>query len=266
MTLPFDRVALVTGAARGIGAATVAVLCHEGYRVIAVDIANGKEHELAGVDYALADPEDLDALAERFPDQVRTIWADVRDRESLRAAVAEAVEQFGHLDAVVAGAAVIAGGTPAWEPDADVWKTLWDVDVLGVVNTAAATVPFLLDSPTGAGRFVAIASAAAHQGLYSLSAYCASKYAVVGFTKGLAADLVGTGVTACAVSPGSTDTDMLAATCEIYRLDGPAELAGHSLIRRLLQPQEVAEVIAGCCAPSAAALNGSVIRADGGFS
>lgn len=265
MTRPFDRVALVTGAARGIGAATVAVLCQEGYRVIAVDIAAGKEHEFPGVDYAMADPEDLDDLTGRFPGQVRTIRADIRDRKTLSAAVAEAVDHFGHLDAVVAAAAVIAGGTPAWEPDNDVWKTLWEIDVLGVVNTAAATVPHLLESPSGAGRFVAVASAAAHQGLFSLSAYCAAKYAVVGFTKGLAADLVGTGVTACAVSPGSTDTPMLKATCEIYRLDDPAELVVHSLLRRVLEPQEVAEVIAGCCAPAAAALNGSVVRADGGF-
>lgn len=265
MTQSFDRVALVTGAARGIGAATVAVLCHEGYRVIAVDIAAGKDHGFEGVDYAMADQGDLDAVAARFPGQVRAVCADVRDREALRLAVAESVEAFGHLDAVVAAAAVIAGGTPAWEPDIDIWKSLWEIDLLGVVHTAAATVPFLLESPTGAGRFVAVASAAAHQGLFSLSAYCAAKYAVVGFTKGLAADLVGTGVTACAVSPGSTDTPMLAATCEIYRLDGPAELAGHSLLRRLLEPQEVAEVIAGCCAPAAVALNGSVVRADGGF-
>lgn len=259
------HVALVTGAARGIGAATVDVLCKEGYRVIAVDIASGEEHKLDGIDYALADREDLDLLAERFPGQIRTIRADVRDRHALRLAIDEAVDDFGRLDAVVAGAAVIAGGTPAWQPDFEVWNTLWEVDVLGVVNTAAATVPHLMKSPGGSGRFVAIASAAAHQGLYSLSAYCATKYAVVGFTKGLAADLVGTGVTACAVSPGSTDTPMLAATCEIYRLDGPAELASHSLIQRVLRPREVAEVIAGCCAPSAAALNGSVVRADGGF-
>ncbi|MDQ3158332.1 MAG: mycofactocin-coupled SDR family oxidoreductase [Actinomycetota bacterium] len=265
MTPPFDRVALVTGAARGIGAATVAVLCHEGYRVIAVDIATGKEHDFDGVHYPMADPEDLEELAALFPDQVRTVRADVRDRDALIRGIGEAVDEFGHLDAVVAGAAVIAGGSLAWETDAEVWSTLWDVDVLGVVNTAAATVPHLLKSPTGSARFVAIASAAAHQGLYSLSAYCASKYAVVGFTKGLAADLAGTGVTACAVSPGSTDTDMLAATCEIYRLDGPAELVRHSLIRRMLEPREVAEVIAGCCAPAAAALNGSVVHADGGF-
>jgi SDR family mycofactocin-dependent oxidoreductase len=263
--LPPARVALVTGAARGIGAATVEILCRQGYRVIAVDVASGSEHGFDGVDYAMADPADLDAVAAKFPEQIRAVRADVRDPEALRRAAAEAVETFGSLDAVVAAAAVMAGGNPAWETDTDEWKTLWEIDVLGVVNTAAATVPHLLQSPTGDGRFVAIASAAAHQGLYSLSAYCAAKHAVVGFTKGLAADLIGTGVTACAVSPGSTDTAMLAATSAIYGMGDPTELASQSLIRRLLGPHEVAEVIASCCAPSAAALSGSVVRAGGGF-
>lgn len=265
MTRNEGRVALVTGAARGIGAATVFALCHEGYRVVAVDIASGKDHGFDGVDYPMADPADLETLVEKFPDQVRAVRADVRDRGALHRAAAEAVEAFGHLDAVVAAAAIVSGGRPAWEIDANAWQTLWDIDVLGVVNTAAATVPHLLESPTGTGRFVAIASAAAHQGLYSLSAYCAAKHAVVGFTKGLAADLVGTGVTACAVSPGSTDTAMLAATAAIYGLDDPAELGAHSLIRRLLEPHEVADVIAGCCAPSAAVFSGSVVPAGGGF-
>lgn len=263
MTLSPARVALVTGAARGIGAATVAALCDEGYRVIAVDFVAGKDHGIGGVDYAMADPGDLDGVVAKFPEQVRAVRADVRDRGALHRAAAEAVEVFGRLDAVVAAAAVIAGGGPAWEIDANSWQSLWEIDVLGVVNTAAATIPHLLESPSG--RFVAIASAAAHQGLYSLSAYCATKHAVVGFTKGLAADLVGTGATACVVSPGSTDTAMLAATSAIYGLDDPTELASRSLIQRLLAPHEVADVIASCCALSAAALSGSVVRADGGF-
>jgi len=266
VTEPSARVALVTGAARGIGAATVDVLCREGYCVIAVDIASGEDHKFGGVDYAMADFAELNAIAARYPGQVRAVRADVCDRDALRLAAAEAIDAFGHLDAVVAAAAVIAGGLPAWKIDDDAWTSMWEVDVLGVVNTAVATVPYLLESPTGTGRFVSIASAAAHHGLFALSAYCAAKHAVVGFTKGLAADLAGTGVTACAVSPGSTDTAMLAATSAIYGLDGPEELISRSHIQRLLEPHELAEVIVGCCAPSASALNGSVVMADGGFS
>ncbi|MGV3563422.1 MAG: SDR family oxidoreductase, partial [Nocardioides sp.] len=143
---------------------------------------------------------------------------------------------------------------------------LWDVDVKGVWNTAAATVPALLAGPDPAGaRFVAVASAAAHHGLHHLAAYNAAKHAVVGLVKGLAADLVGTGVTACAVSPGSTRTPMLQATAALYGLDDVDAFATHQLLRRILEPEEVAATIAFCCSREAVALNGSVVRADGGF-
>jgi len=82
--------------------------------------------------------------------------------------------------------------------------------------------------------------------------------------RGLAADLVGTGVTAVAVSPGSTDTAMLAATADIYGTT-PADLAAHQHLRRVLTPAEIAATIVLCCSPEGAALNGSVVNADGGF-
>jgi NAD(P)-dependent dehydrogenase (short-subunit alcohol dehydrogenase family) len=87
---------------------------------------------------------------------------------------------------------------------------------------------------------------------------------VVGLVRGLAADLVGTGVSAVAVSPGSTRTSMLEATARIYDV-GAAELAAHQLLRRALDPEELAATIAFCCSLPGAALNGSVVHADGGF-
>lgn len=259
------RVALVTGAGRGIGAATVDVLAGQGYRVVAVDIESGAGHGLPGVEYPLAEPGSLQRHRERWGERVLPVRADVTDPAAIQQAAAEALRAFGRLDAVVAAAAVIAGGRPAWQVDAGEWQSLWQVDVLGVVHTAAATVPLLRDSPDGTGRFVAVASAAAHRGLFGLSAYCAVKHAVVGFVRGLAADLVGTGVTACAVSPGATDTEMLQATGALYGLDDARSLGEHALIRRVLAPRELAEVIAGCCQPWAAAFNGSVVQADGGM-
>ena len=109
-----SRVALVTGAARGIGAETVRALCRDGYRVVAVDSCAGDEAP-DGVAYPLATRAELDAVAAEFPDRVLARVADVRDREALAAAAADGVEAFGRLDAVVAAAAVIAGGLPLWE-------------------------------------------------------------------------------------------------------------------------------------------------------
>jgi SDR family mycofactocin-dependent oxidoreductase len=257
------RVALVTGAARGIGAATVRALCAQGYAVVAVDSCQGATSDVA---YDLANRSQLESLAARHPDQIVSVVVDVRDRDALADAVRAAEQRFGRLDVAVAAAAVIAGGEPLWQtPDADL-RTLLDVDVVGVWNTAAVAVPAMLAGPRPSGcRFVAIASAAGTRGLYGLSAYSAAKHAVVGLVRGLAEDLAGTGVTAVAVAPGSTRTDMLAATARLYGLDGVESFADSALIRRLLEPDEVAATVAFCCSVEASALNGSVVSVDGGF-
>ena len=259
------RVALVTGAARGIGAATVAELCRQGYAVTALDICSGGLVP-PGIGYPMANREQLDAVAGAFPDRVLPVEADVRDREALESAVNATLVRFGRLDAVVAAAGVVAGGLFQWDTPDEHLETLFDVNVHGVWNTAAVTVPVMLGGPSPSQcRFVAVASAAGERGLFKLAGYVASKHAVIGIVRGLAADLVGTGLAVMAVSPGSTDTPMLAATADLYDTT-PEGLADHQGIRRLIEPEEMAATIALCCSPAGAALNGSVIRADGGFS
>lgn len=259
------RVALVTGAARGIGAATVDQLCKDGYRVIAVDIADSSTTP-EGVAYPLATAHDLDAVAARHPDAVVPVIADVRDLDALHAAASLAVERFGRLDTAVAAAAVIIGGKPLWETPTAHLQTLLDVDVIGVWNTAAATIPHMLNGPDPHGcRFVAVASAAGTHGLFRLAGYNVAKHAVIGLVRGLAADLVGTGVTAVAVSPGSTDTQMLQATADIYGLQTADSFIASSPLRRILKPEELAETISFCCSRTGAVLNGSVVSASGGF-
>ncbi|MGY2700928.1 mycofactocin-coupled SDR family oxidoreductase [Nocardioides sp. HB32] len=242
MTRP-SRVALVTGAAGGIGSATVRALAAQGYGVVGLDLREAPEAENA----------------------VHVV-GDVRDREAQQHAVDLALERWGRLDAAVAAAAVIAGGHPLWEaPDGELTDLL-EVDVRGVWNTAATAVPAMLDGPDPSGcRFVAVASAAGSYGLYHLAAYSTAKHAVVGLAKGLAADLTATGVTAVAVSPGSTRTDMLDATAELYGIPDPVVFTSHQLLRRLLDPEEVAATIAFCCSVEGGVLNGSVVHADGGF-
>ncbi|GGD06436.1 mycofactocin-coupled SDR family oxidoreductase [Nocardioides daphniae] len=252
-----SRTALVTGAARGIGAATVARLVADGYRVMALDSCAG---------HPMATPEDLDTVVAAHGDRVLGRVVDVRDRAALHGAVDEVVATWGQLDAVVAAAGIIHGGQPLWETPDTVLQDLWDVVAKGVWNTAAAAVPAMLAGPDPRQcRFVAVASAAGTHGLFHLAAYNATKHAVVGIVKGLAADLAGTGMTASAVSPGSTDTPMLTATAALY--DVPTdELVRHQLIRRVIDPSEVAEAIAFCASPAGGVVNGTVVHADGGFS
>lgn len=176
------RVALVTGAARGIGAATVDRLVAAGCSVVALDACIGDSSERPpGVGYALADQADLGALVARHGDRVVPFVGDVRDLGSLREAAALAVSAFGRLDVAVAAAAVMVGGSPLWETPSEHLTTLMDVDVVGVWNTAAATVPLMLSGPDPSGcRFVAIASAAGDRGPHNLAGYSAAKHALSG--------------------------------------------------------------------------------------
>jgi SDR family mycofactocin-dependent oxidoreductase len=161
---------------------------------------------------------------------------------------------------------VMAGGRPLWETTDSEWDALFDNGVRGGFNLARACVPALLRRPEPrSGRFVALASAAGHRGLWHLAGYNAAKHAVVGLIRGLATDLRGTGVTATAVSPGSTRTAMLDASAALYDLADVEEFAGHQLVERLLEPEEVAAAVCWLCGESSSAITGTVVHADGGF-
>jgi SDR family mycofactocin-dependent oxidoreductase len=255
-----ERVALVTGAARGIGAAVVRRLAAAGWGLVAVDVCADDP----AIGYSLATRAELDALA--GCGAVIPVVADVRDGEALRAAVGVAVERFGGLDAAVAAAGVVAGGGPHWESAVASERAVLEVDLVGVLNLARAAVPALLQRPQPRqGRFVAVASAAASRGLTGLAAYSAAKAGVAGFVRALAADLAGSGITANAVSPGSTDTAMLAASAALYGLAGVEEFAGQQPVRRLLEPDEVAAAVAFLAGPDGAAITGAVLAVDGGL-
>lgn len=260
-------VALVTGAARGLGAAVAAALDAAGFRLVLTDIAvDGRPADPAASNdqtgYPLSTRAELEAVAAGRRQAV-AVRADVREQGELDAAAAVALREFGRLDVAVAVAGVIAGGQPLWETGDDTWRAVNAVDLDGVFHLVRATLPAIRTAP--AGRFVAVSSAAGTRGLYGLAAYCAAKHGVIGLVRGLAADLVGTRVTANVVCPGSMDTTMLAETARIYGLDGVTSFADHALQRRLLDPAEVAAAVAWLCSPAAGAVTGTVFPVDAGF-
>ena len=256
-----SRVALVTGAARGIGAATVARLDAEGWSIAAVDRAADDPR----LPYPLASATQLEAVAGGARDAI-AIAADVTDVDAMRRAVQAAEDRFGGLDAVIAAAGVIAGGVPAWELAREQEQAVLDVDLGGVMNAARVGIPALLRRPEPrSGRFVAVASAAATRGLPMLAAYCAAKAGVVGLVHALAVELRGTGVTANAVAPGSTDTPILAESARLYGLPGAAAFAGQQPIERLLDSDEVAAMLVWLVGEGAGGVTGALIPVDGGL-
>jgi len=263
-----SRVAVVTGAGRGIGAATVLALADAGWSVLAVDSA-GDDPALP---YPMATQADLAAVAGRAsesagaPGRVQSLVADVRDLEAVSAAVAEAEQRWGGLDAAIAAAGVIAGGVPLWEVPLARQQTVLDVNLGGVLSLARAAIPALLRRPAPrSGRFLAVASAAATRGLPMLAAYCAAKAGVAGVVRALAAELADCGVTANAVSPGSTATPGLDESARLYELPGAQAFASQQPIRRLLDPAEVAAVLAFLASPASSGMTGAIVPVDGGL-
>ena len=257
-----ERVALVTGGARGIGAATVDALVSAGYGVVIVDRCS----DLDGLSYSLATDADLDAVLARHGDAVRAVKGDVRDLPTMTEAVALAESVFGGLDVVVAGAGVATGGRRAWETSTEEVDLNLSVNLNGIHVTAQAAVPALLRrGAPRSGRFIAIASAAGVMANDLLAAYGASKHAAAGYIRGLAADLGTSGITANAVLPGSTGTALLEACAAFYDLDSVEEFAVHHLNERLLEPAEVAAAICFLASPESSAITGALIPVDGGM-
>ncbi|HVS68209.1 MAG TPA: mycofactocin-coupled SDR family oxidoreductase [Mycobacteriales bacterium] len=259
-----ERVALVTGAGRGIGAATVRALAHNGFAVLAVDIGV----DISALPYSLASEADLhDVVASTAAgDRVAAHVADVRDAAALAAAVAEAEDRWGGLDVAVGCAGVIGGGVNQWELSPDIERLLIDINLGGILNLSRAAVPALLRRPSPrSGRFIAVSSAAASRGLAMLTAYSAAKAGVTGLIRALAGELGPTGVTANAISPGSTDTAMLHESARLYGLPESGEFAQQQPVARLVEPAEVAAVIAFLAGEASSAMTGAIVPVDGGL-
>ncbi|MGO9196433.1 MAG: mycofactocin-coupled SDR family oxidoreductase [Acidimicrobiales bacterium] len=260
------QVALVTGAARGIGAAVARRLAADGWQLVLVDSCADEP----ALPYALASRDELDAVAAECraggSPAVLQIVADVRHQDALDQAVARAREELGGLDAAVAVAGVIGGGDSAWETSDEMWEAMLGVNLTGVWRLVRAAVPELLRRPVPRrGRVVAVASAGAVVGLPQLAAYVASKHAVVGLIRSVAAELGPEGVTANVIAPGSTRTEMLTASAAVYGLAAADEFAVHHLDPRLLDPEEIAEAVAWLCSPGSSGVTGAVLPVDAGM-
>jgi SDR family mycofactocin-dependent oxidoreductase len=258
------RIALVTGAARGIGAATAARLAAGGYDVIAIDRAEDDPRLPYPLGRFSRGPGPDAALGAGGAGRVTPVQADATDEDALRDIIAQA---GGALDVVVAAAGVIAGGVPAWELEPERERAVLEVNLGGVMTAARVGVPALLRrGEPREGRFIAVASTAATRGLPQLAAYCAAKAGVVGFVRALAVELGGTGVTANTVSPGSTRTPLLDESARLYDLESAEAFAAQQPLGRLIEPEEVAAVIAFLAGPESRAVTGADYAVDGGLS
>ncbi|MDQ3751433.1 MAG: SDR family oxidoreductase, partial [Actinomycetota bacterium] len=233
-------VALVTGAASGIGAATVDALDEAGARVGALDIEKAARRQ-----------------------RVLPLVADVTDGSSIDTAVQQVVSEFGRLDVLVNVAGIGAAGTVEDNSD-DEWRRVFDVNVLGMVRTARAALPHLrrAEHPS----VVNVCSVAAIAGLPQRALYSASKGAVLSLTLAMAADLVGDGVRVNCICPGTADTPWVGRLLDAAP-DPDAEraaLEARQPMGRLGSAQEIAAGILFLAAPTSSFVTGTALEVDGG--
>ncbi|MBX6387545.1 MAG: mycofactocin-coupled SDR family oxidoreductase [Frankia sp.] len=200
------KVALITGAARGQGRAHAVRLAEEGADIIAIDACA----PMATVPYPLADEAELAetaALVEAAGRRVVARRADVRDLDSLTAAVDEGVAALGRLDVVCANAGV---NTPApmVEMTEEVWQEIVDIDLTGVWRTCRAAIPHLIAGGRG-GAIILTSSAAGLKAYANIAHYTAAKHGVVGLMKTLAQELAPHRIRVNTVNPTQVDTPMI---------------------------------------------------------
>src|SRR5438093_12136728 len=199
------KVALVTGAARGLGRAIAVALAQAGCEVAVSDIARSAD---GATPYALASTDDLDATAHAVLHHAYrsvAIPADVTSSAEVARLMAAVERHFGALDILIANAGVIAAAPVAAMEEAQ-WDRIFAVNVKGVFLCARAAIPLL--ARRGEGRIVNVASVAGKTGRAGLTAYCASKAAVISFTQGLAEELGPMNIAVNALCPGFIRTAM----------------------------------------------------------
>ena len=236
-----SRVAMITGAAVGIGRATAILMAERGAKLVLIDVNR----------------EGLDKLKQElavYQTEVLTYVCDVSDENAIKSAVAQAQERLGAIDILVNNAALWRVWQPFVEMSSETWRKYFDVNVMGTVYCTQAVLPRMLER--GWGRIVNVASVAGVYGNANMTNYSATKGALIAFTKALAKEVTDRGVLVNAVSPGSVSPS------EDADIDAyiPSELA---FIGRTGTDRENAELICFLASDKASYISGQNIQIDG---
>lgn len=241
MTEFHGLVAIVTGGASGLGAATASLLSERGARVAV-----------------------LDRTINTLPDGQFGVVCDVTSTAQVRAAVESVVEHFGGLDILVNNAGIGASGDIAANDELE-WHRILDVNVVGLARVSSAALPHLRRSEHAA--IVNTCSVVAVVGVPNRALYSASKGAVAALTLAMAADHVKEGIRVNAVTPGTADTPWVGRLLDDAqdRDAAAASLRARQPLGRLVTPYEVANAIVYLASPNSSSTTGTLLAVDGGM-
>ena len=242
-----DKVAIVTGGAKGIGRHYSLALAAQGAQVMIADLVEGA---------------DVVAEIDKATGRAAATICDVANEASVKAMVAETIKVFGRIDILVNNAALYSVLTPRAydEWDADLWDKVMAVNATGTYLVTKAFLPAMIDN--GWGRIVNMSSVSAQRGggVFGKVPYSSAKAAILGFTKALAREIADTGVTVNAVTPGAVDTNIRVGATD----ESEAALAAGIPVGRTATTEEVAAVITFLSSEDASYLTGTTVDINGG--
>ena len=230
-----DRVAIVTGGGRGIGREIALLFAGEGAKVT----VSARSHDQIA--------EVVEEIASSGGEAIG-ISADVSVEDDVRKMVDETIDRFGRIDILVNNAGILEP-SPVAAADSALWRRVIEVNLIGTFYCSKAVTPALIER--GWGRIINMSSRSGKIGRPSLTAYCASKHGIIGFTKALAEELAPFNITVNAICPGFVETDMVPETVR--------EQVGDKIIK----PSQIAELALYLSGESASSINGEAINIFG---
>lgn len=244
------KVAIVTGAASGMGKAMALRFAKEGAKVVAADL------NLEGIEAVVKEIEDKNGEA-------KAVAVNVSQRKDVEKMIDTAVETFGTLDVLVNNAGIMDKMEPVGDVQDEDWERILAVNVKGVMMAMRKAMPIFLEKESGV--IINIASTGGLNGAHAGATYTASKHAVVGLTKNTAYMYAEKGIRCNAIAPGAVETNIMAGVTDVHEFGASRTGKTHAAVPRSGTPEEIADVALFLASDDSYFVNGHVLVADAGW-
>lgn len=246
-----DKVAVVTGAASGMGKQIAILYANEGAKVVVSDL---------NIDGAKSTVEEIETNG----GTAFAIKTNVAEEADVQALIDTTVEKYGTVDILVNNAGIMDNFEPAGDVEDEKWDRIFAINTTSVMRSTRKVIPIFLEKQSGV--IVNIASAGGLYGARAGAAYTASKHAVVGLTKNTAFMYAQQGVRCNAIAPGGVETNIMSSMTNINEFGISRQQLGMAINPRMGKPEEIAKVALFLGSNDASFVNGTVISADAGWS
>ncbi|WP_010529707.1 SDR family oxidoreductase [Lentibacillus jeotgali] len=245
-----DKVAIVTGAASGMGKEIAKLYAKEGAKVVAADL------NLEGVETVVKEITENNGVA-------KAVQVNIAEQDDIDNMIDTAINEHGTLDILVNNAGIMDGFEPVGDVLDERWDLIFDVNTKGVMRSMRKAIPIFLDKESGV--IINTASTGGFNGAHAGAAYGASKHAVIGMTKNTGYMYAQKGIRCNAIAPGGVATNIASSMESVSQYGMERTKPVHSVMPRAGEPDEIAKVALFLASDDSSFVNGTVVTADGGW-